>query len=361
MNTCTNLNHLGFNPFFREKAEAFPNFYPGRIIGQERELYHVMTENGEFSAQISGKFRYQASDSTDFPAVGDFVLLDQIKEKTEISLIHHRLERQSVLVRRAAGTANERQIVAANVDKVFICMALNEDFNLRRSERYLSFVWDSGAVPVFVLTKSDLCDHLEEKILALQEVALGVDIVLTNGRENKGYLPLLAQIKPEQTVAFIGSSGVGKSTLINRLLGEEFLKTNGLRNDGKGRHTTTQRKLFKLETGGLVIDTPGMREIGLETANFSESFSDIDELALCCKFSDCKHEAEPQCAVKKAVEKGELSAHRLLNYQKMKREVGYENLNAKQIEQMKSNEMFKAFGGMKKVKKALASKSRKND
>ncbi|MEY8457723.1 ribosome small subunit-dependent GTPase A [Lactococcus ileimucosae] len=359
MNKTYILNHLGFKESFEEQAKAHPNLYPGRIIEQARDKYRVATHFGETIAEVSGKFRYEALEAADFPAVGDFVLLDRPTEDAGTAQIQQCLTRQSALIRKAAGTTHERQIIAANVDKVFICMSLNEDFNLRRAERYLALVWDSGAVPTFVLTKTDIAQDLEKKLEDLQQISLGVDILMTSAYDEDSYLSLREYIKQEETVVLVGSSGVGKSTLINGLLAKQKLKTNGLRHDGKGRHTTTQRQLFKLPSGGMIIDTPGLREVGLEQANFSETFSDIVELASCCKFSDCSHGNEPGCAVQEAIEQGQLSQERFSNYQKLIKEAGYDGMNAKEIERRKLDTMFKEVGGMKNARKFLKKKDKR--
>ena len=213
-------------------------------------------------AEVSGKFRFQTTILSDYPAVGNFVLVNW-NESGNSSIIESLLPRKSAFIRKAAGEPQQEQIVAANIDTVFLCMALNHDFNLRRLERYISIAWDSGAMPVVVLTKSDLCDDLEQKLSEVSSVAFGVDVLVTTSTEENGYKVLLPFISEGKTIAFIESSGVGKSTLINRLLGKDQLKTNGLRNDDKGRHTTTHRELFLLPSGGMVVDTPGMREFGM--------------------------------------------------------------------------------------------------
>ncbi|GAB6153767.1 hypothetical protein JCM17380_25170 [Desulfosporosinus burensis] len=251
------------------------------------------------------------------------------------------------------------QIVAANIDTAFICMSLNNDFNLRRLERYLSIAWDSKAIPVIVLTKADLCDDLAHKLSDLKSVAIGVDVLVTTSMSDDGYLQVLAYIKEGQTVAFIGSSGVGKSTLINRLLGENVLATKELRNDDKGKHTTTRRELIILKSGGMVIDTPGMRELGLESVDLSKAFSDIDNLSEMCKFHDCTHNSEPSCAIQQAICDGVLSIERLESYRKLKKETKYEGLNSKQIETAKLNEMFSSVGGMKNARKYIKEKNKK--
>ncbi len=359
MNTNYTLSTLGFTEKIKKEALNYPEFYPGRVIEQNRNQYSVATHSGEVKAEVSGKYRYESLESLDFPVVGDFVLLDRATDSTGYAQIQRCLPRHSTLIRKAAGEVYERQLMAANMDKVLICMSLNEDFNLRRAERYLALAWESGALPVFVLTKTDLAEDIEQKQAELQKISLGIDVILTSAQTENGYLDLQSYIKPGETLVLIGSSGVGKSTLVNKLLGECTIKTNGLRNDGKGKHTTTQRKLFKLPSGALIIDTPGIREVGLSQANFSESFSDIEALASQCKFSDCTHGNEPSCAVQAALKQGELSYERLANYQKLLKEVAYEGLQAKEIERKKLDMMFKEVGGMKKARKILKQKNKR--
>ena len=348
------MKDYGLSDRFLNESKMY-SLNVGRIISQDKGAYKAVTENGEFKAQVSGKFRYNAINVSDYPAAGDFVMLD---ENNGNAVIHHILNRKSAFIRKAAGTSHDDQVVAANVDTVFICISLNKDFNLRRLERYISIGWDSGAIPVVVLTKSDLCDNIESILTDLNDVALGLDIMITSSLAND-YENIKKYIKYGHTVAFIGSSGVGKTTLINKLLGEEIYETKETRNDDRGRHTTSKRELILLPDGGIVIDTPGMRELGIESADFSKAFADIDDLSKLCKFNDCTHTKEPGCAVKRAVEDGSLTKERLDNYFKLKKEANYDGLNSKQIETEKLSRMFKDVGGIKNARKFAKEKNKR--
>ncbi len=348
------IKTFGCSDYFAAEAGLYKNHCIGRVVSQFKDLYKVICENGEMLAVVSGKFRYNVKTLSQYPAVGDFVVLDRNSDLEGNAVIHAVLRRKSAFVRKMAGTSNDEQIVASNIDTVFICMSLNNDFNLRRLERYLSITWESGAIPVVVLTKSDLCENINQKLNEVNSVAIGVDIIVTSSIIENGYLAVLNYTKENQTVAFVGSSGVGKSTLINRLVGESLIKTKDIRSDDKGRHTTTRRELIKLPNGSMVIDTPGMREIGLEGADLVKSFVDIDKLAAMCKFSNCTHGNEPDCAVQKAVSGGVLSSERLLSYQRLKKEAKYDGLNSRQIEHIKFDSYrieMKAFKKSKNKKK----------
>lgn len=320
IDTMMDMKSYGLTDRFAALSAEYPDYTVARVIAQEKGRYRIITESGEQSAEVSGKFRYQNATASAYPVVGDFVMTTHHGDDTAV--IHTVLARKSIFIRRAAGTGKTEQAVAANVDTLFLCMALNHDFNLRRLERYLSIAWDSGATPVVVLTKADLCNDLDTKLLETEQVALGADIVVTSSMEDDGIKKVLPYLGSGQTVALIGSSGIGKSTLINRLLGEERIATNGLRNDDKGRHTTTHRELMRLPQGGIVIDTPGMRELGIWDSGegISTTFIDIETLSLQCKFNNCTHHSEPGCAVIRAMKDGTLSEARYASYCKLSAE-----------------------------------------
>ena len=346
----TDLQIYGLSDRFRQEATLHENLYLARVTEQHRELYKVVCEAGEVTAAVSGKFAYGAKDAIDYPVIGDFVMIDRRSDGAGNAVIHQILKRKSVLSRQAAGTVTLPQPIAANIDTVFICMSLNADFNLRRVERYLAVAWDSMATPVIVLTKADLCIDLAEKISELSAAAPGVDILPCSVQSGEGLSEIERYLTPGRTACFIGSSGVGKSTLINRLAGREVLATNEIReNDDHGRHTTTHRQLILLPTGGIVIDTPGMREMQIYTGDLTKTFEDIEALSAQCRYRDCTHTGEPGCRVLKAAEEGELSPDRLASYQKLKIELSYDGMNSRQLEDAKIKRMFGSKGEMKQM------------
>jgi ribosome biogenesis GTPase len=348
-----NLERYGAHERRFIEAGNYPDLHLARVISQSKGIYRLATMYGVYMAEISGRFRHEAMRTQDYPAVGDFVMCDREDARSGNVIIHRVLARESVFERKAAGTGCEMQVVATNIDYVFYCTSLNADFNQNRLERYLSAVWASGAVPIVVLTKTDLCPDVANALQKVSLIAPDVDIVTTSSTDSRSLKQLLPYLAPGVTASFVGSSGVGKSTLVNLLVKSDLLPTSDIRTDDKGRHTTTSRELIVLPQGGIVIDTPGMRELGVEGVDLSRSFSDIDALARQCHFRDCTHYIEPNCAVRAAIEDGALDKRRLDNYRKLQREALYDGLNAKQVETEKLNMMFNEVGGMKKIRKSI--------
>jgi ribosome biogenesis GTPase len=312
------LDRLGWNSFFAEPFQQYEadGLVPGRVAVQERGSYLVYTEEGERWADVTGRLRHDAAHAADFPAVGDWVALSD--------RIHAVLPRRTKFSRKVAFLKTEEQVLAANVDVVFLVMALTErDFNPRRLERYLATAWESGAEPVVVLSKADLCADVPARLAEAEGVAFGVPVHVTSALTGEGLDELRASFSGDRTAALLGSSGVGKSTLINAFLGSELLRTKELRADGRGRHTTTHRELIPIPDGGLLLDTPGMRELQLWSADsgLEETFTDVTELAAQCRFNDCGHHGEPGCAVRAALADGSLDADRLASYEKLQREL----------------------------------------
>lgn len=303
-----------------------------RVISQEKGIYKIQSGTAVKLAEISGKYRYETQTVSDYPAVGDYVIA-MWPEDDSNAVITGLFPRKSCFIRKAAGAGKQEQVVAANIDTAFICMSLNNNFNIRRLERYLSVAYESGAAPVVVLTKSDLCSDVESKILEAQNVAPGVDVLAISSLD-EDYEAVVNYILPGKTVAFIGSSGVGKSTLINKLTGTDSIATREIGNDDKGRHTTTHRELIQLPNGAFVIDTPGMRELGMWDSGdgIDTAFADIEELSRMCRYADCTHTSEPGCAVVRALADGTLDAARLASYRKLKTENDYAADNSRYLE-----------------------------
>jgi ribosome biogenesis GTPase len=294
---------------------------PGRVMAEDRGSYVVQTGDGERRAVITGRFRHEAGgDPSIFPTVGDWVAIDGGPDD---AAIHAVLPRRTAILRHAPGKRTEAQIVGANVDVVFIMISLNLDLNLRRLERYMAVAWESGAEPVVVLSKADLVDDPTPLLAEVERIAVGTPILAVSAVDGRGIEEVRARIGPGRTVAFIGSSGVGKSTLLNRLAGDVRAVVKEIReDDARGRHTTTRRQLHLMPDGGLILDTPGMRELALwdAEAGLERSFADIDALAASCRFSDCAHAGEPGCAVVAAMVDGDLDVGRFEGWRKLEKE-----------------------------------------
>jgi ribosome biogenesis GTPase len=316
----TTLESLGFDDFFAAQRErlARADWVPARIAAEGQSSFHLLgcrAPLGDLAGRLLGTLTKVTR-----PVVGDWVA---VVDGDERATIHQVFERRSALLRRAAGTLDEAQVVAVNVDTFFVVTAPNRDFNERRLERYVAAVWNSGAEPVIVLNKVDLDEDLAPLLEAIESAALGVPVVRASAATGEGLEELRAYVQPGKTVGFIGSSGVGKSSLTNRLLGREVQAVGGLRDDERGRHTTTARQLVELPGGGLLIDTPGLRELGLldDAGGIETSFADVAAFAERCRFRDCAHVSEPGCGVLAAVESGELPAERLASYRKLLAEI----------------------------------------
>lgn len=327
------LEIYGLNEDVRSAFSNNEHHLLARIIHQEKQLYTIVSSLGFHQALLSGKMMYEAISFLDYPTVGDYV---EVEIQNPNAIIHRILPRYSTLERKSAGITSNGQLIASNLDKVFICMSLNENYNLRRLERYLGVVFASHAEPVILLTKSDLATDLDEIISEVSKSAPNVTILCSTSVDEDGFKSVKNNLLPNKTYAFIGSSGVGKSTLVNALLESQDIETYEVGKMARGRHTTTSRSLYLSQEGYIIIDTPGMREMQLDSVDFESAFSDIESLASSCRFSDCTHLNEPNCAVKKAIIDGELSAERLKNYQRMKKEAAYQESKLARSVQLRS-------------------------
>ena len=322
---------------------------PARIIAVHKERYALICEYGETYGRLKTKEYYGGFE--EFPTVGDFVRIEYIPDSD--SRIIATLPRKTFFSRRDPDVGRGEQVVAANFDYVFIMQSLNQDFNEKRLERYLTLTLQSGAVPVVVLTKADLVEEQEPYIRCVERVAPGVKLHVISTKSGLGMEELEDYLKPGNTIAFLGSSGIGKSSLVNALTGQELMRVNGIReNDSKGHHTTTHRQLIMLKNGAMIIDTPGMRELGMwdVSEGLGEAFADVEQYIGRCRFSNCSHLSEPGCAVKAAIASGELPRERWDSYCKLKREAKYSD--AKDIRMREKQKRNKGF-----VKKSDRSKN----
>ena len=311
---------------------------PGRIVAQHRDSYAVVTEKGELRGKIAGRLLHEAEEAG-YPAVGDWVAV-AVNQAESTATIHAVLPRRTAFVRRGAiDSSHGLQLIAANVDVAFVVTSLNADLNARRIERYLAAAWQSGARPVVVLTKSDLSDDPAGEVSEIAALAPDCLVIAVSARQGLGMDALLAQLGPGETGVLIGSSGVGKSTLVNALLGEDRMAIQTIRDGGdQGRHTTSHRQIILLPDGGLILDTPGFREIGLVDANEGVSvvFDDIEQLIQSCRFNNCRHEQEPGCAISAALRSGALDGARWGQFQKLGDELAATEAKAEQV--AKNNE-----------------------
>ena len=363
------LEELGWNPFFQQYFEALQglDFIPARIAREDKNTFFVLTDRGDLTARVSGRLRYLTEDCGNYPTVGDWVAIQAFFDEGK-ALIHVVLPRKSKFSRKAmlgggmpdTGGRTEEQVLAANVDTVFLVSGLDRDYNPRRIERYVTMAWESGANPVIVLNKTDLCDDVASRIDQIECGIVGVPVLPVSAARHENLNLLQKYLAPGNTVAFLGSSGVGKSTLINSLAGTGDLKTAPVSDtDGRGRHTTTHRELILLPGGGMVIDTPGLRglQIWADEGGLSRTFADIEELAVGCRFSDCTHTNEPGCAVLAALENNELDADRFNNYMKLNRELEeLEQRQARKADRQNSKAKTKMISRHIKMRKKMERK-----
>jgi len=355
-----NLEELGWDSHFRAHFQMLnvPESVPARVVSEQRHTYQVSSQYGELFAQISGKLRYQARIGGQYPAVGDWVVVKPQIDGSK-GIIQAILPRKSKFSRKTAGAKTEEQVVATNVDTVFIVCGLDGGRNLnpRRIERYLTLAWNSGASPAIVLNKIDICPDIDSCIRDVEPVASGVAIHPASATERVGLDSLKGYLTRGKTAAFLGSSGVGKSALINALLGVERQEVGRVRgSDRKGRHTTSRRELILLPGGGAVIDTPGMREIQIwiDEDNPVKVFEDIETLAVECRFADCRHGSEPGCAVRVAIQQGSLDVARFQSYLKLQRE--FSHLAARQDDKLR----LEAKSKRKKLARLIRQRQKQN-
>jgi ribosome biogenesis GTPase len=321
------LEALGWSPALEAQFAAYQsnNLQPGRVAVEDKHYYTVLTAAGDLIAQVSGKLLHETENPAALPKVGDWVAVAPQPNEAK-AVIHHVLPRRTKLSRKVAGREIEEQVLAANIDVAFVVQALDDTFNPALLQRHIVMVFESGAKPVAILNKADLCSDLAPRVTQAECAAPGVPVVVVSAKTQAGVAQLQTWIRPTETVVFIGSSGVGKSSLINDLYGDVVQATTEVRErDSKGRHTTTWRELIILPNGALVIDTPGMREFQMWVANegMREAFTDLETLANQCRFRDCTHTAERGCAVLEALASGQLARERYNRFVKLQRELRY--------------------------------------
>jgi ribosome biogenesis GTPase len=329
----TDLKKLGFDEWFEEEQEALqaPDWRVARVTAVDRSTCVVMNEHGEVPAELAGKFMFTADSTIDYPCVGDWVFAQYYDSGTH-AIIHALFPRKSILQRKTAGKKVEYQLIASNIDVAFIVQACDHDFSVRRLDRYLAVVNEGGIQPLILLSKSDLIgsDELERRLSEIEQAGVTCGVLPFSNKTGIGLDQVRQKLEEGKTYCLLGSSGVGKTTLFNDLLGREAYGTAAVREkDGKGRHTTTRRQLTVLENGAMLIDNPGMRELGMIGAGdgIDESFSDVTELARRCRFPDCTHEAEDGCAIRAAIDAGDLSEARYQSYVKLTKESEYHEMS----------------------------------
>ena len=352
--TTQPLKALGLTPWFETQHQNHP-CEPGqlaRVIAVDREQYLLLNESEAFRAKLSGKFRHESQSPTELPCVGDWLCVEK-HDDDDFGLIHSLLPRQTFLRRKSVGESSDYQMIAANIDIVFIVQSCHYDFNLKRLERYLVMVADGGATPVILLTKTDLIppEQLELLIQQIREAGINATVQPLSHITRNGVDELHQLLLPEKTYCFVGSSGVGKSTIINGLLHEQRLATQSVSSTGEGTHTTVRRELIVLDNGAMVIDTPGMREFGVLASDdaLEGGFADIQLLAQACRFRDCTHTNEPGCAVLKALRDGKITPEHLENFNKLSTELHFNQMS--HAEKRKKDKAFGKF--IKNAKKHI--------